>query len=239
MIRIFDSLEALAVAAAERVRSECAEAIRARGGFRLALSGGTSPLPLYRALAAPSQRDAIDWTRVEVLFADERAVPPDDVESNFRGVREALLDPLGFDPARVRRMEADAPDLEAAARSYERWLTTPLDLVILGVGADGHTASLFPYHPALLEAVRRVVAVLDSPKPPPRRLTITPRTLREARVQMVIATGDDKANAVTAALERRGTAGQVPARLLRDGDWYLDQAAGRGLRGLEPSDRQQ
>jgi 6-phosphogluconolactonase len=225
VIRIFRDAESLARDAAEDLIRAAAHAILERGQFRLGLSGGTTPGVLYADLGH-TLRDHVDWSRVEVLFADERAVPPDHPDSNFGMVEEKLLKPLGIEGPRVHRMRGEADDLAAAALAYERHLVEPIDLLVLGVGEDGHTASLFPGSPALAEIGRRALAI-EGPKPPPRRITITPRTIGEARLSMVLATGESKARAVALALE--GPADSVPAALARRGDWYLDRLAARDL----------
>lgn len=223
--RVVADGRALAEAAAEVVASHAARALAARGAFRFAVPGGRSPRGMLAALAAPPHGAAIDWMRITVLFADERAVPPDDPESNYRLVREALLDPLGRGAPRAVRMAADSPDLDAAARAYEAELADPLDLLVLGIGEDGHVASLFPGSPLLGERVRRIAAVFDSPKPPARRLTLTPRALAEARATVVLASGDGKAAAVAAALADGADPARVPAALAAAGEWIVDRAA--------------
>jgi 6-phosphogluconolactonase len=226
VIHILEDPESLGRAVAESVVDAAATSIAARGVFRVALSGGRTPQRLYELLASSDDGDRLDWARVEVLFADERAVPPDHPDSNYRMVREKLLVPAGIPASNVRRMRGEAEDLEAAAREYEVLLGEPVDQVILGVGEDGHIASLFPGSTALSEFERRVIAVTGS-KPPPRRLTITPRVLAEARQVAVLASGRGKARAVADALE--GPAARTPAALVRDRDWYLDRAAASAL----------
>ena len=214
---------------AERIVRDAERARAERGEFRIALSGGSTPAPLYRLLADPSWAPRIDWTVVRVLFADERAVPPDHRDSNYRLVRESLLDRVGIPASSVERMRGDDPDLDQAARAYEACLEQPLDLLLLGIGEDGHIASIFPGSAAVTERSRRVLAVADSPRPPPRRLTVTPRTIDEARGVAVLVTGSSKAAAVAAALDGKGDASPCPARLVRGRDWYLDAEAAQGL----------
>ena len=192
--------------------------------FRIGLPGGRSPRRLYELLAGEFANQ-LDPDRLEILFADERAVPPDDADSNYRLVEETLLAGLRIPESQVHRMRGEAGDLEAAAREYEAFLTQPLDLLLLGVGEDGHVASLFPGSPILEERTRHVAVVYNSPKPPLRRLTITPRVLSEAYKLMVIATGSDKAVAVSAALSRDGSVARCPARLAAETFWYLDRDA--------------
>ena len=228
-VHVFDSAAALAEAAAALIASHAAAALASGAGFRLGLSGGRTPAAAYRILGAGGAPDRVDWSRVEILFADERDAPPTEPESNYWEVKKLFLEPAGVSPERVRRMKADASDLEAAASAYEPFLTEPLDLLVLGVGEDAHTASLFPGSPLIHERVRRVAAVHDSPKPPPRRMTITPRVIHEARHVLVLATGEAKAEAVARALEDRADPAAVPAALAAHGTWYLDREAARAL----------
>jgi len=225
LIRIFPDLDAATAALAARVASEAAWAIAARGEFRLGLSGGETPVTLYRLLASDEWRGRIEWVRTTLLFADERCVPVGGPERNDRLVRETLATPLAIPEARIRPMRGEADDPDAAARDYERVVSSPIDLLLLGMGPDGHIASLFPGGRAVLERERRVVAVLDSPKPPPRRLTVTPRTIGEARAVCVLAGGEAKALAAASALDGRVGPAECPAAWVAARDWYLDRAA--------------
>jgi len=214
---------------AEHIAGAADAAVRARGRFHVGLSGGRTPAGVYRALANAPVRDRVDWARVFVYFADERAVPPNDPESNFRLAREALIDPAAIPARNVHRMKGDYTDLDAAVEEYEAHLVERLDLLVLGIGEDGHTASIFPGSPLVMERTRRVALVSDSPKPPPVRLTITPRVIREAREVLVLATGGDKAGAVARALEGTTDMRELPARMLRECVWLLDHAAAANL----------
>jgi 6-phosphogluconolactonase len=227
-LTVHEDAAALGAAVARALADAAAAAIAARGRFRLALPGGSGPDPVYDALAAGGPGRAVDWTRVDVFLADERAVPVDDPLSNARVVREHLLARVGAPPACLARPRADAADLDAAAREYAERLTAPLDLVVLGLGDDGHVASLFEGSPLLHEDARLVAAVLDSPKPPPRRLTLTPRTLRAARATCVIARGAAKAGAVARAFDP-ATADRVPTAALCRVAWHLDREAASRL----------
>jgi len=200
------------------------EAIDARGRCAIALAGGETPEPVYVELATPPLSITIDWRAVEVFFSDERAVGPEQPESNYHMAKAALLERVPIPLAQVHRMEAERADRDAAAVDYERLLPPRLDLVVLGIGEDGHTASLFPNAAALGERLRSVLPV-SGPKPPPDRLTLTPRPIEEARSLVVIATGDRKANAVARAIEGRDSTSELPARLARRGVWFLDPAA--------------
>jgi 6-phosphogluconolactonase len=165
---------------------------------------------------------------VEVYFGDERAVPPTDPASNYRMAREALLDRVGLPPERVHRMEADDLDLEAAAARYAALLPDPLDVLVLGMGQDGHTASLFPVSPALRESARKVVPA-RAPVPPIERLTITPPVIAAARRVAVIVAGAVKAPVVARVLRGPWRPEELPAQLARHGTWLLDRAAASAL----------
>src|SRR2546422_973639 len=179
MVRVYEDAEELARAVAEVVVRAAAESIAAREEFRLGLSGGKTPVRLYTLLASDGYRDKIDWPRVTVLFADERAVSPGHPDSNYRLVRETLLGPAGIPEENVHRMRGEVSGLKAEAHDYEAFLVEPIDLLLLGVGSDGHIASIIPGTAVAEEKIRRVVAVTNSPKPPPSRLTLTRRPPRQ------------------------------------------------------------
>lgn len=194
----------------------------------LMLAGGNTPRAVYACLAAPPLSSRLAWDRVAFYFGDERAVPRDDPESNYDMARRTLLEPLGISPRRVFRMEADDFDIETAADRYGAVLPASIDLVLLGIGADGHTASLFPGHAALDETERRVVPV-RGPAPPVLRLTVTPPVLVEAEEILVMASGADKAEAVHRAIEGPWDPMICPAQLARRGAFVLDRAAAAQL----------
>jgi 6-phosphogluconolactonase len=160
----------------------------------------------------------VDWGRVTVLFGDERCVAPDDPDSNYRMSREKLLDKVA--PATVHRMPAElGPD--EGAKEYAKTIAAlvPLDVVVLGIGEDGHTASLFPGHP-ILKAKGLVAGVTNSPKPPPERVTLTLPVIQGAKQVIILATGAGKAKAV--ALAKRG---EVPSGMIAGAQWLIDRAA--------------
>lgn len=233
---------AVARAAAEEVARAAAQAMAARGSFWLALAGGSTPRALYQLLADPSApfRDRIAWPSVHVCFGDERAVPPDHPESNFRMARAALLEhvPVGS----VHRIEGERGAAEAAAR-YQAELRRQLgqgafpalDLVLLGLGTDGHTASLFPGSPALLERTRWAVA---APGPPPstERITLTVPVLERARAALFLVVGADKAEPLRRLLRPRPGEEPVPAGRIRFQGAALvlaDEPAAAGLGGSD------
>ena len=185
-------LDGLARVAADRVRVLAGDALAARGRFRIALAGGSTPRALYVHLAASD----LDWARTDVFFGDERSVGPEDPQSNFRMARDTLLSPARVPPENVRRLRGEDPDLEAAAFDYENALggpaAPPFDLVLLGMGGDGHTASLFPGTAALDER-RRLCVANDVPQLSTRRLTLTYPVLEAARELLFLVAGADKA----------------------------------------------
>ena len=211
--------ETVAARAAVEIARELERARELRGVAHLALSGGSTPARTYELLAGELK----DWDGVEVWFADERCVAPEDAESNYRLAAETLLGAAGIDPARVHRMEGELGP-EEGARRYADALRqhVPLDaselpvrdLVVLGIGPDGHVASLFPGAPTL-DAPERAIClpVHDSPKPPPERITLSLAVLRAARRCLLLATGAGKADAIAAALAEPSR--HVPASLLR------------------------
>ena len=203
-------------------------AAAARGHCAVALAGGRTPEPIYEALASPGYEGRVPWAHVDVFFTDERAVAADDPDSNYRMVRRALLDRVGIEDAQVHRMEADRADVDAAARDYEALLPPRLDVLLLGMGQDGHTASLFPRNAAMAERERRVVSV-QGPKPPALRLTITPPVVALARRVALVATGADKADVAAQALEGPFTPEELPVQLALRGTWFLDHAAAAKL----------
>jgi 6-phosphogluconolactonase len=218
----------LAFAVAGWIAARVAESIAERGTCAVALSGGNTPRPVYAALAAPPFAAAVDWPRVEVFFGDERAVPPDHPDSNYRMAALALLERVRLEPARIHRLQADRPDRDAAARDYERLLPLRLDVVLLGMGPDGHTASLFPGSAAITERSRRVVAVV-APRPPAERLTVTPPVIAGARYVAVVVAGAEKAQLVARALTGPLAPWEVPVQVAPGAFWFLDEPAASRL----------
>ena len=212
--------------AARRIAAEITRVLGSRGHCALALSGGETPRPVYQHLA--EKLTEREWSRIDVYFADERCVSPDDPASNYRMVRETLLELLPAGPARVHRMKGERADRDAAALSYEALLPERLDLLVLGLGRDGHVASLFPRSPSLAETRRRVLAV-TAPKPPPDRLTITPPVVRAAGLTIGLVAGAEKAEALALALDGSGDPDLTPGRMARDGLWIVDSTAAARL----------
>lgn len=215
---VFEILEnsgALSAALAARVAACASEAIAARGAFHLALPGGSVVSLLARGLA---RIDASQW---HVFWTDERCVPLSDPQSNFRLAETELLPKLAG--AHLHPIRGSAADYETEIAPF-----LPLDLVLLGVGEDGHVASLFPGNPALRESARAVAAVAHAPKPPPDRVTLTFPVLNAARHLLVVATGAGKADVVARVFSQPS---DLPAqRLSGDVRWLLDRAAAANLK---------
>jgi len=211
----------LAERAAARIAEALKKAISADAKSSLALAGGTTPRAAYEALA---KIPGIDWSRVSVYFGDERAVPPTHPDSNFSMAQAALFTRVPLPTANIHRIVAENPDQDAAARAYEALLPARLSVLVLGIGEDGHTASLFPGSPALNERTRRVLPVIG-PKPPPQRLSITPPVIESAKLCIVIANGAGKAEPVRRALKEPLDIQTTPSGLARHGLWLLDHAA--------------
>ena len=229
-VQRYPDLAALSNAAADELAAVARAAPRT---CHVALSGGSTPKRMFEVLAARG-RGALPWDRVELWWGDERTVPPDDPDSNY-GVAMKALAPLGLDPARVHRMEGER-DPDAAARDYESALVGSLgappvfDLVLLGLGPDGHTASLFPGSPAVTETQRWVVAnPVDSPVAHGKttRLTLTAPAINAARRICFLVAGADKAKVLRAVLE--GPPGVYPSQLIGDATWMVDAAAAKEL----------
>lgn len=219
---------ALARRAAEWLVGRTRAAVAARGGCSVALAGGATPRATYEVLATSALAGAVPWGAIDWYFGDERGVPSDDPESNYRLAAETLFAGRPEALARARRMPADGADAVAAAREYARLLPEPLDVVVLGMGEDGHTASLFPGSPALDERVERVLPV-DGAKPPRRRMTVTPPAIETARDVLVLVSGAGKAQTLARALEGPLDVRALPVQLARGRTWIVDAAAATAL----------
>jgi 6-phosphogluconolactonase len=227
-----DPVAALVHRLARDFQADVSATLQVREYCSVALPGGSVALQCFPALAALT----VDWRRLQFFFVDERAVPPRDRDSNFALARRLWFAPAGVPDTSVFRMPAEQPDLSAAAVQYAEQLRgllgdrPVLDYVLLGVGPEGHVASLFPGHRALADP-RSVVAVTDAPKPPPRRLTMTLPVLCRARRIAIAAFGEEKADALHEALEGRRAFTPV-AEVLRRASRSLvlaDPDAGRRL----------
>lgn len=227
----FEDTAATCNEAARRFASICDEAVERCGVFRVALAGGSTPRLLHERLTQPPYRAAIAWEHIDFFWGDERCVPPDHRDSNYRMARETLLAPLGIASERIHRMPADAHDLDAAAREYEREISESFgleapgqlprfDLILLGMGDDGHTASLFPRTPALDERERWVVANpvpdLDS-----ARMTFTYPLIDNAAHVLFLVCGAAKAAALRDVIEGPSDSTRLPSQAVAPVDGEL------------------
>ena len=240
-IRILTTPQELFAAAAEEVMRTANEAVVARGRFTIALSGGSTPKSLFNLLAT-NARTTLPWDRMFFFWGDERHVPPTDPESNYRMADEAMLSKIPVAAGNVFRMPAENPDAAAAAEAYEKTLrkffqTAPdgvpqFDLILLGMGPDGHTASLFPGTAALQEKSRLVVANWVE-KLKTHRLSLTLPVLNAARCVAFLVSGTDKADVLKIVLEEDVPGEQYPAKLVKPSDgkliWFVDRAAASAL----------
>jgi 6-phosphogluconolactonase len=235
-IAIYPDTNSLSHEAAQSIVRLANEAIVTRGRFSIALSGGSTPKVLYGLLATEPYLGQVNWSSVEIFWSDERCVPPDDAESNYAMANEVLLSKLPIQSRQVHRMPAEKADRDAASQEYtsemQRVFGTngipAFDLIQLGMGPEGHTASLFPHQQSLHEQQRLVMPV-SVPKPPPLRLTFTPPLLNAARHVLFVVTGSEKAEAVQAVLEGPYQPEEYPAQFVRpttgEVTWMLDTAA--------------
>jgi len=243
-IRKLTTPQELFEAVAEEVVRAANQAVAQRGRFTLALSGGSTPKNLYTLLAT-NARTSLPWDRTYFFWSDERHVPPSDPESNYRMAEEAMLSKVPVAASNVFRVPTENPDAAAAAEAYEQTLRKfftveagqlpRFDLILLGMGPDGHTASLFPETAALRERSRLVVANWVE-KLKTSRITFTLPLLNAARCVAFLVSGTDKASVLHEVLEGNAPGEQYPAKLVRPADgkliWFLDRAAASGLTKL-------
>jgi 6-phosphogluconolactonase len=240
-IRVLTTPQELFAAAAEEIVRLANQAVAERGRFTIALSGGSTPKSLYNLLAT-NARTTLPWDRMYFFWSDERHVPPDDPDSNYRMVNEAMLSKVPVPPGNVFRVPTENPDAAAAAREYESTLRKffgfepgqfpQFDLILLGMGPDGHTASLFPGTAGLQEKSRLVIANWVE-KLKTHRLTFTLPVLNAARSVAFLVSGTDKASVLRSVLEEKVPGEQYPAKLVQPTDgkltWFLDRGAASGL----------
>jgi 6-phosphogluconolactonase len=237
VVEVSEDATTLARTVAERFVARLAD-IQLEGRVpSVALTGGTIADEIYRAVAVLGS-GTVDWSRVDFYWGDERYVPADSSDRNDRSVGRELLDVVAADPARVHAMPAADEvhaDLESAAAAYEELVRTTgtgaFDLVLLGLGPDGHVASLFPGFAQLDVDDRIAVAVTDSPKPPPERISLTFPALNRTHEVWFLVSGEGKADAVARSLAPEGDVHETPARGITcpNATWFLDRDAASRL----------
>jgi 6-phosphogluconolactonase len=242
MIRILKNLDQVSSVAAEELINCAVNAVEARGLFRIALSGGSTPKTLFTKLASdPDFKKQMPWQSTHFFWSDERTVPPDHPDSNYRMAREAMFKHVDVSEMQIHRIHAELDDPNHAAEEYEKEIrqdfnTTALeiprfDLILLGMGPDGHTASLFPGTEALKEKKQLVVSNWVS-KFNTHRITFTVPLINQATTVMFLVCGEDKAATLKAVLEGPYDPEVYPSQFIKpDGDliWFIDQAAGKLL----------
>jgi 6-phosphogluconolactonase len=239
-VRILPDSTAIAKRAAQKFAEFAATAVKEHGSFEVVLAGGSTPKTLYGLLVNdPALRSQVPWDKMHVFFGDERPVKPDDPESNFRMASETLISKSPLKPDQVTRIKGEYPEAEKAAKEYEQEIRTHFkladgkfpcfDLILLGMGSEGHTASLFPGTKALREN-RRIAVHNWVGKVLMDRITLTAPAINNAAHIMFMVTGADKAPALTAVLERVYDPDQLPAQLIQPVNgtllWLVDTAAG-------------
>lgn len=235
-VRILPNAENLAQAGLEQVVQAAKTAVAARGHFYFALSGGSTPRLLYERLASETAFERDWWRHTHIFWGDERCLPPTHPDSNYHMARAALLDHVPIPPENIHRMAGEREPEQAAANyevELERVFGGPprFDLILLGMGRDGHTASLFPHTPALRERTRRAVANFYAPVEPPWRITLTLPVINAAGVIFLVS-GADKAETLRQVLEGEYKPDDLPAQLVRPAGgslWLVDTAAARLL----------
>lgn len=247
-IQTFPNAEEAAARAAVIILERAKEAIAKNGTFSIALTGGSSPKRLYEILASPESREFVDWSLVHFFMSDERFVPVDDERSNFKQANDLLLSKISADHNKIHRVLTTLESAEAAADAYEQDLLSffvasrneakQLDVVLLGLGSDGHTASLFPGNDALSETERFVVASEPGELPPPvQRVTFTFPLINQAKTVLGIIAGEDKAGPVRVLsddLKFDSNKALSPAGRVRSKDgelfWLVDEAAAQNIK---------
>lgn len=235
-IEVQPDSSALATAVAGELLTRLADAQAAGHVPQIGLTGGGIAEAVHRELARLSPGFEVDWSRVVVWWGDERFVARDSDDRNARAARVELLDPVGARLVHEMPSTEDAADVDAAAASYSETMhehgSGGFEVLMLGVGPDGHVASLFPGHPALDVDDRVAVGVTGSPKPPPERVSLTFAALNRARAVWFLVSGDQKADAVAAALSPEGDLHEIPARGVAGREetiWFLDHDAASRL----------
>ena len=245
-IHVYPTPQALVEAAAEHILHHARQAIAARDSFTLALAGGSTPKSLYAMLAAPPFRSQLDWKKIRFFWGDERHVPPDHEDSNYRMAHEALLSRVPISTAQVHRVPSELPDVQTVADQYEAALREQFegsepdvprfDLILLGMGPDGHTASLFPGTRAVHETSRLVAAPWVD-KLQAFRITFTPVLLNHARQVTFLICGRAKAETLHSVLEGPYQPDALPAQIIRPRagtlTWFVDQEAAGALTFLQ------
>jgi 6-phosphogluconolactonase len=239
-VRIFKDSDALSIAAADLFVETAVQAVSARGRFLVALSGGSTPLGLYRLLAEAPYREQVDWKRTFPFWGDERCVPPDDQGSNYHQAYQTVLQHVPLSEANIQRIRGELDPVKASddyAQTLKRFAAPGFDwprfdLVLLGMGADGHTASIFPGSQVNV-ALPTMAVIADYQGRPAQRVTLTPPVFNSAKKVLFFVAGEDKAVTLSRVLSDVSMPEQYPAQRIHPTDgqviWLVDKAAGKHL----------
>lgn len=231
-LHIFEDPQTASKELAQRIEEDIQTHAGSKGAVSIVLSGGTTPKKLYQYLAG----SGIDWKKVHVFFADERFVPHTDKHSSYHMVKETLLGKIQIPKKNIHAVPTYL-SLQNAAKSYEidiqdfyeRFQKSQFDVTILGIGEDGHVASLFPYLPQVEEQTRLVLSVQESPKPPSERITLTLPALNNSRNIHFLATGGAKGKAIRQIIKGQDTIASCPSKGINNAEWWIDSAAAASL----------
>ena len=231
MISIFKTGRELSRAAAEFIFVYGKLCIKHQGRFDLVLSGGKTPAGAFSLLARSTKSKTDFWECTHLWWGDERCVPPDNEMSNYRMARENLINIINLPDENIHRIHAEMEDPQQAAKSYSDQFPAEPDLVLLGIGTDGHTASLFPGSTALDEK-HHLFVPSQAPSEPANRITMTPIAISIAKKTLVIAAGENKREAIESVFQNEGDFHDTPARLVREATWFIDEEAAGDIERL-------
>jgi 6-phosphogluconolactonase len=224
MIRRFKNPDELSLAAAESLHQFGRETIKQKGNFSLVLSGGKTPLETYYKLARLSQNDFEFWKNTTIFFGDERWVSQDDEQNNYFRINWIFSQFPAILQKNIFPLTTDIEDWNESAKRYESLFPNRPDLILLGMGVEGHIASIFPNSQAFDEKKRKFIPV-TVPAIPAERITITPSTIQHIQHQIVLVTGKEKSEAVRKTFCETGSPIEIPARMVKNADWYIDDSA--------------
>ncbi len=219
---IIFSVDSYATETAHYIADMINKICKSKDSCSVALAGGQTPKRVYQVIAEESAKNYIPWDKVDIFFGDERCVPPNHQDSNYRMAELKLFSKLKTKPRNIFRIAGEKNNFSVAAKEYEKVLPEQFDLLLLGIGNDGHTASLFPNADTLHETKMRVMPT-KSPLPPFSRITITPPVIKSAKNILVLATGNKKTEVVNNAMKKQLSIDECPATILLNATWLLDE----------------
>lgn len=228
MIQIFENYEALCKEAVTTIIYVGEKAIAEKNEYTLILSGGSTPKKIYSMLAEQTKSDTNFWSKTKLWWGDERCVPPESSDSNYKMTKDALLDHVPIHPEHIFRIHGESENLEHACKIYTKYFPKVPDLNILGIGTDGHTASLFPQK-ASLDVKGEIYLPAEGVFEPKQRITMSKDMLKRPKQTLVLASGESKQNAIYQVFVAEGDYHEIPARLVKEATWFMDKAAIGGV----------